>query len=285
MPKVSLIILTYNSSNYIVNLLKSITSLTEDLEILIVDNASMDDTLVLVKSSELKVDKVLKLPKNVGFAAGINSGVKSASGEYLLFINPDSVFEHGQIKEMVSVFEKNADAGVVGGKMLDDSGKPEKSAGRVFNLFETLLLVLGLDEALGARYSPEKIKKVGFVSGGFMMVKKAVFEKLKGFDENFFMYLEDMEFCYRAKKEGFNTYFTPDVVISHAGQGSSNREFAILNIYKGILYFYKKHKSIFEVKFIKLMLKLKAGSVYLLGRIINNSYYTYTYKKALEEIY
>lgn len=282
MAQVSIIILTYNSAGFISNLIKSLISLKEDTEILVVDNDSSDETEGIAKKFENV--KVYQTGKNLGFAKGINYGAKKANGGYLLFVNPDSVFENGAISDMVSIFEKKEKAGIIGGKLIDKDGNPEKSAGKFFGLFETLLLVLGLDEAFGVRFSPKNLSKVDFVSGGFMMVRRNLFEKLNGFDEKLFMYVEDMELSYRAKKLGFNTYFTPEVVISHAGQGSSNREFAVINIYKGILYFYSKHKSKLEYRIVKLMLKTKAGAIYLLGRITNNSYYTNTYKKALSEL-
>ena len=282
MAQVSIIILTYNSSGFISNLIKSLISLKEDIEILVVDNDSSDETVEIAK--KIEEVRVYETGKNLGFAKGINFGADKANGKYLLFINPDSVFENGAISDMTKILEEKEKTGIVGGKLIDKDENSEKSAGKFFGVFETLLLVLGLDEALGVRFSPNKLSQVDFVSGGFMMVRRNLFEKLNGFDEKLFMYVEDMELSYRAKKLGYDTYFTPDTVISHAGQGSSNREFAVINIYKGILYFYSKHKSKLEYRIVKLMLKAKAGAIYLLGRITNNSYYINTYKKALTEI-
>jgi GT2 family glycosyltransferase len=84
------------------------------------------------------------------------------------------------------------------------------------------------------------------------------------------------------RKAGYTTLFTPEAVISHSGQGSSNREFAVLNIYRGLLNFYGKRKSKIEYGIIRLGLQIKAETVYILGRITHNSYYTKTYAKALE---
>lgn len=283
MPKVSIIILTYNSSDYIGQLLTSIKNnhkSNDDFEVITVDNSSTDDTLVKLKPFENEIT-IKKNEKNLGFAGGINTGAKIAKGEYLLFINPDSVFEKGNINDLVSVFDKFEKVGIVGGKLIEKNGKAEKSAGRFFGLFEILLMSLGLDELFGIRFSPNQITRVDFVSGGFMMVKKEVFKKLNGFDENFFMYMEDMDFCVRAKKMGFLTYFTPDAVIEHASHGSSSRSFAVENIYKGILYYSRKNNSIFAYFLIKIMLLSKALFLVLTGRILNNKYLEETYSKAL----
>ena len=281
MTPATIIILTYNSSRFIEELLKSLRDFANGAEILLVDNASSDDTVKLAKKFGSEI-KIIETGSNLGFAKGNNFGANKATGDYLLFLNSDTSFKNGKLSDMISVFEKNEKAGVVGGKLTGRDGTAEKSAGRFFNLIETLLMVLGLDEALGVRFSPSKLSKVDFVSGGFMMVRSKLFKSLNGFDENFFMYIEDMEFCYRAKKSGFETYFTPDVSISHVGQGSSSRAFAVANIYKGILYFYKKHKSRPEYEIVRCSLWFKAQIVYFLGKLTNNEYYTDTYGQALK---
>jgi len=278
MAQVSIIILTYNSEKYIEELLKSLEDFGNNQEIIIVDNDSKDQTVKLAK--KFGHLKVYETGRNLGFAKGINYGAEKAKGDYLLFINPDAVFKKGNLNDLVSVFEENEKVGVVGGKLIDYQGNSEKSAGKFFNFFETIMLALGLDEKFKLRFSPDKITEVDFVSGGFMIVESNIFKKMGGFDEKFFMYVEDMELCYRVRKSGREVYFSPNVVISHAGQGSSNKTFAIVNIYKGVLYFFKKHKSPLEYWIIKLIFCSKAIALYLLGIILNKSYYKSTYKEA-----
>lgn len=279
---VSIIILTYNSSRFIEGLLESLKEFGKGSQILVVDNNSNDETVKIAKKFDYV--QVIETKKNLGFAKGINFGSKKAKNKYLLFINPDATFEDGEMSDLVSYLKQNERIGVIGGKMIGNNKKPEHSAGKFFNLPELFLMTLGLDELFGVRFSPNKFRKVDFVSGGFMMVRADLFKRLDGFDENFFMYVEDMEFCYRVKKSGYNVYFTPDVTISHAGQGSSNREYAVVNIYKGMLYFYRKHKSPLEYWIARSMLTLKASFVYTLGIVTNKSYYKKTYKEALVEI-
>lgn len=114
-----------------------------------------------------------------------------------------------------------------------------------------------------------------------MMMRQEIFRKLKGFDEHFFMYMEDMEICFRAKKLGFSTYFYPNVNVLHKELGSSNRTFAIVHIYEGLLYFYKKHRSVFEYRLVRGLLLIKALLMILLGYVVRNSYLTSAYRKAL----
>jgi GT2 family glycosyltransferase len=274
---VSIIILTYNSSRHIEGLLESIKGFAKNHEVLVIDNDSKDDTLKL--AGKFDFVKTINTGGNLGFAKGINFGVKQAKGDYALFINPDTIYKLGSIDSLLKAFDDKT--GVVGGKLIDPSGKAEKSCGKFFGIWATTLMALGIDEILGVRFSPDREKHVDFVSGGFMMVKKSVFQKIGGFDPNYFMYVEDMDLCYRLKKAGFNTKFTPDVVFIHVGQGSSNRSFAIQNIYKGLLHFHV-NKGAIDYHAAALVLFLKAFTVYLLGKITNNSYYISTYGEVLK---
>ncbi len=286
MIKTSIIVLTYNSAAHIEKLVKSIYkyNINGNFETVIVDNASQDDTvgkILQLKSYDLKL---IQNKENVGFSKGINIGAKEASGKYLLFINPDTQWNDGSINNLISVFEKDEGTGIVGGKIINDSGKSEKSAGKFLGILGTLILTLGLDEALGFRFSPGQLQEVDFVSGGFMMVRSDIFKKLSGFDENYFMYVEDMDLCFRAMKQNYKIYFSPNTTIIHEGQGSSSRSFAIKNIYKSLLYFQKKHGTKLSYFLIKSLLVLKASVLVLLGKIINNKYLVLSYKEALKSI-
>ena len=135
MTPATIIILTYNSSRFIEDLLKSLRGFANGAEILLVDNASSDDTVKLAKKfgSELKI---IETESNLGFAKGNNFGANKATGDYLLFLNSDTSFKNGKLSDMISVFEKYEKAGVVGGKLTGRDGTAEKSAGRFFNLIE-----------------------------------------------------------------------------------------------------------------------------------------------------
>ncbi|MDP2649251.1 MAG: glycosyltransferase family 2 protein [bacterium] len=287
MPQISIIILTFNSAKFIKELLQSLFDRykkdieEEKIEIILVDNASGDGTIQKVKDFKLKL---IENKENIGFAAGINAGAKHAKGKYLLFLNPDSKLWKGSFYDLVSIFEKDGKIGIVGGKILDEYGKPENSAGKFLGLLGTLLLSLGLDELLNYRFSPKTNRQVDFASGGFMMIRSDIFEKLSGFDENYFMYVEDIDLCLRARKENYKTYFSPDAAIFHKGQGSSSRSFAIKNIYKGLLYFQTKHGTKLSYSLVKSLLLLKASVLVLIGKIINNKYLVQSYKEALEII-
>lgn len=113
------------------------------------------------------------------------------------------------------------------------------------------------------------------------MIRRSIFEKIGGFDPAIFMYFEDVEICYRVWKLGFLTYFYPHVTVLHKEQGSSNRTFAIVHIYTGLLYFYKKHQTHWQENVIELLLRVKALVAIRIGKITHNTYLQSTYEKAL----
>ena len=283
--KTSVVIVTYNSADYIERLLKSIINFNKDsdYEIIVVDNNSEDGTVKKVLSIKYEVlsIKLIRNKENFGFAKGINIGARETKGEYLLFINPDTEWKSGSVDDFVSIFEQDPKVGVVGVKILNRNLKSEKSAGNFLKTSEVFLTAISLDEVFGVRFSPNKRCEVDFVSGGFMAVRRDLFEKLSGFDENLFIYIEDMEFCFRVRKGGLKVLFDPSIEIIHESHGSSNRGFAIQNIYKGLLYFHKKHGNIFSYNSVKLLLWTKALTLVTLGKIINNKYLTVTYSKLL----
>lgn len=115
------------------------------------------------------------------------------------------------------------------------------------------------------------------------MTTKKYFQKLGGFDKNIFMYMEEVDLLYRAKKIGLNTFFYPDSQIIHLGSASSSgKTFPILQVYKGFLFFYKKHYSIFSLLFLHVILKFKALIAYLIGKIKGNQYLIETYEQAFK---
>jgi hypothetical protein len=292
MPTISILILTYNSASYIEELFKSLfdklkTRLDSgEYEIIIVDNDSKDETVTLVK--ELVQNKknitVLESKENLGYAKGINKAAIIAKGELLIVINPDAVLLDEDFDGVFDEFKKEDKMAACGMSIEDFNGQKEKTAGNFFNPLTFFLYSVGLENLAGLRFCPDGKKKVDFVSGGFVAFRKSVFEKLGGFDEDYFMYVEDMDICYRAKKLGFLTYFLPLGTIKHKGQGSSSKEFAITNIYKGLVTFYAKHSSFFTLQYIKNLLSIKAASIIFIGTILGKKELVNTYTKALKTI-
>ena len=182
---------------------------------------------------------------------------------------------------MALYMEENKEVGILGGQLRNNNGSLQPSSGKFYTLFNALLLLLGMQKFGLLDKSPENIEEVDWVKGGLLMARKNVFQELSGFDEKIFMYTEDMELCFRAKKSGKKVMFYPKVNIVHAEHGSTNRSFAIVHIYKGLLYFYKKHKSFAEYLILKCLLLTKAVLAIMIGSVIKSDYLVKTYKEAI----
>lgn len=288
MTKLSILILSFNTKELILGCIESIQKQykeqldTKEFEIIVIDNASTDGTpeAIRVKKRAENIT-IIENKENYGFSKGNNIGVKRAKGEYILFLNSDTLVLDKGLEDMVCYLDQHSKIGILGARLKNNDGSNQPSAGNFYNLLSVLLLLLGGERIGLLRSSPNKITIVDWVSGGSMMVRKKMFEELKGFNEDFFMYLEDMDLCFRAYKKGWLTYFYPSITISHMQHGSSNRAFAIKNIYKGILLFYKKHKSRFEYSLVKILLRVKAQVLIFAGRVLDNTYLTKTYEEAL----
>jgi len=259
-----------------------------EMEVIIVDNDSQDDSVPVMRE-EIKKKKfanmhVIANSSNAGFGAGCNLGAHNSNGEFILFLNNDTIVKDKGLYKMAKYCEDHPDVAILGGQLRNFDGSLQASTGKFYTLWYAFLLLVG-----GQRYglldrSPSKIEKVDWVKGGLLMIRRDVFEQIKGFDEKIFMYTEDMELCYRAHLAGKDIYFYPDVLVLHKEHGSTNKTFAIVNIYKNLLYFYKKHRSRLEFHLLKFLLEAKAKSLIAVGKTRKNQYLIETYKKALKEI-
>lgn len=288
----SIIVLNYKRSDLTINCINSLfeyfgKEFDKNLfEIIVVDNASKDESALNI-NMEIKMKKfpniiVKENKENLGFGKGVNEAAKKAKGELLLFLNNDTLIHDKGVQRMVFFMKDHHEIAILGGKLTNIDGTEQPSVGKFYDLKNVLLLMLGMQRFGVTDRNPKQIKEVDWVKGGLMMIRRNVFEKLNGFDEKIFMYTDDMELCFRANKSGFRTFFYPDISVVHEDQGSSDRSFAIVNIYKGILYFYKKHKSPAQYTLVKLILYVKALVAIIFGSLTGNKYLTSTFKRAIQ---
>lgn len=284
----SIIVLSFNTKDLTINCLKSIVEqykeeLEKDrLEIIVVDNASTDGSLPTLQKLKIKNLKIIESKENLGFSNGCNLGAKQANGKYLLFLNSDTEIKDQGFLRMVEYLTKDEKVGILGGALKNEDGTAQASVGKFYGLFNLFFMLLGFQRLGFLKFSPTVVRRVDWVSGACLMVRRKVFDRIGGFEKGLFMYFEDMELCYKAAKRGFSTYFYPEISLYHKEQGSSNRTFAILNIYRGILFFYKKYKAGWEYRLAELMLKTKALILAKVGKLMKNKYLEETYSEALK---
>lgn len=281
---VSIIILSYNTQDLLKNCLNSLFSHTknDDVEVIVVDNNSKDDSVAMMKKEFPKIT-VVENNENVGFSRGCNIGAKKAKGDFLLFLNSDTEFiSDNTLKTLQDNFTDKV--GVVGGIMKNEDGSLQRSFGSFYTLPHVSKMIFLGEKGELSGIQMNKKQETDWVSGGCMMVKRSVFEEVGGFDEQIFMYVEDVELCYRIKKKRYGVLVDPAAVITHLGHGSSNRTFAIVQIYKGLSYFYKKHKSGVEYQSLQWILRLKAYLSIIFGTMVKRRELVARYKEALASL-
>ncbi len=253
----SIIIVNYNVREFLDNALVSISKAARDLrhEIFVVDNASDDGSVELVRSKFPTV-KLIVNDSNLGFARANNIALQKAKGKYLLLINPDTIVQENTFRVMVDFFEKNPDVGMAGCKILNPNGTLQSACRRSFPTpLIAFTKIVGLsalfpNSRIFSRYNltylnPEETYEVDAISGSFMMLRRQVLETVGGLDEEFFMYGEDLDWCYRVQKAGWKVFYVHSTQIIHYKGESTKRsdldEIRILN--QAMHMFVKKHLS------------------------------------------
>lgn len=252
----SIVIVGYNSKLLIGQCLISVKKALAgiDSEINIVDNNSTDETKEYLSANFPDV-KIIMNDKNIGFAKACNQGGRVSSGKYILFLNPDTILTESCLSDCLSFFESHPDAGAVGVRMLDNKGKFLKESKRgmptpsasFFKLFGLTTIFPG--SKMFAKYYqghlPENENNpVEVLSGAFLMIKREVFEKINGFDEDFFMYGEDIDLSIRINQSGYKNYYLGATSVTHIKGGSTiyNNKY-IEDFYDAMDLFVKKHYS------------------------------------------
>jgi GT2 family glycosyltransferase len=258
----SILIVTYNSRAHIGACLRSLEPALAGIrgEIVVVDNHSSDGTVDAVRAGFPGV-RIAALDRNRGFAAGINAGLAASSGARVLWINPDATYLSGSIQEVLDWMSAHPKAAIVGGRILDPSGEIQRSArsfpsyGAVLGARHSVLTKMLPNNPFSRRFlrsdsTYSEIEPVDWVSGAFLVHTRTIAEQLGGPDERFFMYFEDVDFCYRAWRAGQEVYFHPGMTIEHYVGGSSRQRPAALLVarHRSLWRWYAKHFRRFWLK-------------------------------------
>ena len=292
--KVVVSIVNFNTKDLILNCLKSIFDRKKknEIEVWVVDNASTDTSVEEIKKNFPKVN-LIKNSTNLGFGAGHNIVLKKAKGDYFLILNSDCEILNSVIDEMVIFMESNTDCGVSSCKILGFDGRLQPNAGDL-PLGPPLLNWLFNLEVLGVRESfhrnesayYEDVREVGWVSGSFMVIRAGALKKIGQFSENYFMYFEDTEYCYRIKQAGYKIMINPKIVVKHLSGGSLDdpllRQWS--GEYKGLIIFYKQFFGVFAAFFIKLLVYLSIFLRIVAFGLKGNLKFSSTYAKIIFNI-
>ncbi len=255
--KLSIIIVSYNDVAYlercVFSLYKKLANFS-DWEIIIVNNDKKQDIYQL--PLDFSRIKVVNQKENLGFGAGVNQGVTKAKGNLLFLLNPDTEIIKIRVRDVFREFKKNPKIGIIGGKIVNRKNKNKKwSAGQEMSLFNLVKNNVGLNIGKKIWNSKEKID-CDWVTGTMLFIEKKLFQQLGGFDENFFMYFEDMDLCKRVRLKGKKVIFYPRLKIFHAGGKSyNNLKMQKKHYYNSLEYYFKKHYNWLSYNMVKIMRK------------------------------
>ena len=267
--KLSIIIVNYNTKDLLIDCIRSIhqNPPSGDYEILVSDNNSTDGSEACAD-----MEKVTFLPMggNLGFSKANNRALEKAKGEYILFLNPDTLMLKGTLDMCIRALSEAPEYGCLGCRVLMENGKLDLACRRGFpTLKNSLFKFTGLDKLFKNRffagynllYMPEDgIYPIDCVVGAFMLFPKAVLDKIGGFDERFFMYGEDVDLCYRVHHEGFKTLYFGSCSIIHKKRASSKKSKAAKKaFYDSMWLYYEKHHAQSHSAFSNRLVKFAVG--------------------------
>jgi hypothetical protein len=247
--RLTVLIVSYGVRDLLAHCLESLGGHAETI---VVDNASPDGSADLVRERFPAV-RLVALPENRGFSAAVNRGARDATGDALLLLNPDAEVLVGGMERMLSSVLLRPDAWAVGFRQVDEEGRYQLSVGLEPG-FATELLRRTVQRRLdrGGRWLGGAIDRllsrpvrVPWVAGSVLLVRRDAFRRVGGFDERFFLYFEDIDFCLRLRAAGGRVYYDPTVtVLHHRGASAAGaRELASRAYRESQLYFWEKHRG------------------------------------------
>ncbi|MBI3366639.1 glycosyltransferase, partial [Candidatus Roizmanbacteria bacterium] len=253
--KVSIIYAYYNTPDEIINSVLTIRDAMGDFsyEIIIIDNASKNELpQKIITDNSIRI---IKNATNLGYGKALNQGAKVASGEFLLLVNPDTKFLPRSLELLVRKGNSDSRIGIVGPQVLNTNGKILQSISNPPLLPDSLFVFSFLRNIFPfskyvERYHRDdldrnKMQEVNTVSGVCMLMRKSLFNKINGFDEQFFMYFEEADICYRVKKLGYKIIYLPSAKIVHlVGRSSIDKEWIKKTFEKSRFLFFKKHHGL-----------------------------------------
>ncbi len=260
----SIVIVSWNTAALTTACLRSIPSGAQDLdyEVIVVDNASTDGSAARI-ASEFPEARLVCNDANAGYARANNQGLAISTGEYVLYLNSDTVVPTGALARLVQFTRDHDSAGACGPRLTRFDGRAQPFA---FGGDPTPGYLLARGAARLLLHKPlhdwetRDPKQVDWVSGASLLVRRAALDRIGGFDEHYFMYFEDNDLCMRLRTGGWQVWYDPEVAVTHLGGSSVGRAGESTRwYYDSLRYFYRKHYGPFSRLALQVLLPLYRG--------------------------
>ena len=295
--KLSVIIVNYNVKYFLEQALQSVRKASKGLsmEVFVVDNVSVDGSVEMVREKFPEV-MLIANDKNVGFSIANNQAIRVSKGEYVLLLNPDTVVEEDTFSKCIDFMDSHPDAGALGCKMIDGSGKflPESKRGfpspwvafyKTFGLSSIFPKSKKFNHYHLGYLDNEETHEIEILAGAFMFMRKTTLDKVGLLDEAFFMYGEDIDLSYRITEGGFKNYYFPETKIIHyKGESTKRGSLNYVKVfYNAMIIFAKKHFKGKEARFFILMMQL---AIYLRASItVFSNFFEKAYLPILDALF
>ncbi len=251
LPNLEIVTINFNSGQQLRKCLESIGTTRQDNyrlnRVVVVDNASVDGSAEDLGDFGFRL-VVVRNETNRGFAAACNQGAKGGGADYLLFLNPDTRLFEDSLDKPVAFMEhpSNRKVGIVGIQLIDEQGRISRTCTRLPNPRQFFAQILGFDRIAPRlfrshfmwEWDHKESREVDHVMGAFFLIRRTLFEELGGFDERFFVYLEDLDLSFRVHRAGWRSFYMADVKAYHKGGGTSEQ-------IKSVRLFYSLRSRIF----------------------------------------
>jgi GT2 family glycosyltransferase len=275
-PDIQAIVVTFNSAAHVRACVVSLQA--NDVRIAVVDNGSRDDTANIIRA-EFSDVLLIETGENLGYGKALNIGAVNTTSEFVLLANADTVFPANSVQRLVEFLRDHPRAGVAGPQQLFPDGAWERSYGDVQGIAEAAKALLGVTSILNVlrrrfwRHGPRRPKRVGYVDGAVMMVRRKAFDQIGGFDSDFHYYCEDADFCLRMRKAGWSVFTVPSVNVTHVRGGSSTKvegySDRLLQVQaRAWCQLIRKHHSPVYMRFYRRLCSLHARKMQLIYRVL-----------------
>ena len=269
---VSIIVLNYKTKELSVKCVESVFNFTKglDFEVILIDNNSLDGSKEyfqdFAKGFNDERLRVVANTVNSGFTGGNNFGLKKSRGEYVLFLNSDTELMENSIEKCIKFLKQNPKVGAIGCQLKNLDGSLQRNGGHFPTLLKVKAWMLFLDDLpivkdIFPSYHPSpsfftKSHDQDWLTGAFFLVPKKILDDVDAWDDDYFMYVEDVDLCWRIKKAGYKVYYFAGTEIKHVGSASSSSDMSILRELKNLKLFYRKNLPSWQMPFLVLFINL-----------------------------
>ena len=251
MLDLSIIIVSWNTRQMLADCLQAVDATLKDLayEVIVVDNGSTDGSQAMLAERFPQV-QLIQNEDNVGFAGANNQGMAVSQGRYMLLLNSDAILLPDSVRAMVDLAESQPTIGMVGAHLLNTDGTFQASHTPFPNLWQEFLILSGLGRAFNGpsypSHGPDEDKgpqQTDYVEGACMLVRREAVDEVGGMDEGYFMYAEEVDWCYALVRQGWQVWYHPVAKVIHFGGGSSQnrRPQREGDLYRSRVRFFRKH--------------------------------------------